>query len=141
MRDLGTTGGYQDSLATAINTLGQIVGTLTNVVPARSSSGTLVSPATGHAFLANSTATSMQDLNQLLPPSSGWELTSASGINDQGAIVGEGIHNGSVHGFLLAPRSDIADPVPEPTTLAFWAVVGAAVGLHSRVRPKRQPSH
>lgn len=131
MRDLGTTGGYQDSLATAINTLGQIVGTLTNTVPFRTPSGILASPASGHAFLASASSSTMQDLNQLLPPSSGWELTSASGINDQGAIVGEGIHNGTVHGFLLTPSSELADPVPEPTTLGLLVVLAAAAGVRS----------
>ena len=32
------------------------------------------------------------DLNSLLPPNSGWTLTSATGINDAGQIVGYGLN-------------------------------------------------
>lgn len=45
----------------------------------------------------------MQDLNSLLPPDSGWVLTAARDINDNGWIVGEGTINGETHAFLMAP--------------------------------------
>jgi probable HAF family extracellular repeat protein len=41
------------------------------------------------------------DLNGLLPEGSRWVLTSASGINDEGQIVGVGLHDGRWRGFLL----------------------------------------
>ena len=47
------------------------------------------------------------DLNSLLVPGSGWVLTSANDIDDQGAIVGEGVHNGHARGFLLTPSSTL----------------------------------
>jgi probable HAF family extracellular repeat protein len=45
------------------------------------------------------------DLNTLIPPGSGWVLGQASGINDAGQIVGEGIHNGVLRGFVMSPPS------------------------------------
>lgn len=43
----------------------------------------------------------LQDLNNLVPPGSGFTLTDATGINDKGQIV----VNGSGHAFLLTPTS------------------------------------
>jgi uncharacterized membrane protein len=43
------------------------------------------------------------DLNRLIT-SSGWMLTSATGINDSGQIVGVGLRDGQVRAFLLNPR-------------------------------------
>lgn len=43
------------------------------------------------------------DLNTLLPPDSGWEIYSATGINDQGQIIGDGTLKESSHPFLLSP--------------------------------------
>jgi probable HAF family extracellular repeat protein len=45
----------------------------------------------------------LHDLNDRLPPDSGWELTSARGINDAGQIVGGGRHHGAQHAFLMTP--------------------------------------
>lgn len=42
-------------------------------------------------------------LNSLLPPNSGWKLTSAMDINNKGQIVGSGIFNGQRKAFLLTP--------------------------------------
>jgi uncharacterized membrane protein len=41
------------------------------------------------------------DLNTLINPASGWTLTYASSINNEGWIVGSGIHNGQEHAFLF----------------------------------------
>jgi len=35
---------------------------------------------------------------------SGWVLTTAEAINDQGWIVGNGYKNGTARGFLLVPQ-------------------------------------
>jgi hypothetical protein len=46
----------------------------------------------------------MKDLNDLLPPNSGWVLTEANGINDAGQIIGTGIGpDGQQRGFLMEP--------------------------------------
>lgn len=44
-----------------------------------------------------------EDLNSYLPPDSGWTLTTARDINDDGWIVGEGTINGQTHAYLMAP--------------------------------------
>jgi probable HAF family extracellular repeat protein len=44
------------------------------------------------------------DLNTQIPSNSGWILKSATWINDLGQIVGAGIHDGSLRGFVLTPR-------------------------------------
>jgi probable HAF family extracellular repeat protein len=43
----------------------------------------------------------MLDLNKLIPSGSGWALSSATGINISGQIVGNGTINGQQHAFLL----------------------------------------
>jgi PKD repeat protein len=46
----------------------------------------------------------IQDLNDLLPPSSGWALTFAKSINENGQIVGGGRYNNADRAFLLTPK-------------------------------------
>jgi hypothetical protein len=43
------------------------------------------------------------DLNSLLPANSGWTLEQADGINDNGQIVGWGVHDGNVRAFEMTP--------------------------------------
>jgi probable HAF family extracellular repeat protein len=83
MKDLGTLPGDQVSSAAAINFFGEVVGT-------SGSRAFLWSPYAG-----------MLDLNTLIPPGSGWTLSSATGINISGQIVGNGTINGQQHAFLL----------------------------------------
>lgn len=45
----------------------------------------------------------LEDLNDLIPPASGWILSRATGINDAGSIVGEGLYNSTSRAFLLTP--------------------------------------
>ena len=46
----------------------------------------------------------MVDLNNLLPPNSGWQNLFGASINDSGQIVGTGIYNGEPnHGFVMTP--------------------------------------
>jgi len=47
----------------------------------------------------------MQNLNDLIPANSGWQLQLPTGINDAGQITGQGIINGQMHAFLLTPRN------------------------------------
>jgi probable HAF family extracellular repeat protein len=57
-----------------------------------------------HAFHAQGApGGSLQNLNQLLPAGSGWELLEATDINDAGQIVGYGRFQGRIRAFLLTP--------------------------------------
>ncbi len=53
----------------------------------------------------------LTDLNDLIDPASGWELKTASDINEAGQIIGYGSHNGETRAFLLEPL--VTDPVPD----------------------------
>jgi probable HAF family extracellular repeat protein len=67
------------------------------------------------------------NLNDLIDPTSGWLLTSATGINDAGQIVGVGQHNGQGRAFLLTPI-----PEPSTTTTAVWTAL--LLSLHWPIR-------
>jgi len=58
--------------------------------------------ATSHAFVYS--GGKIKDLNNMIPPGSGWVLLEASGINSAGQIVGMGTLNGNTRGFLLTPQ-------------------------------------
>jgi probable HAF family extracellular repeat protein len=96
MVDLGTLGGVSSS-AIAINNGGDAVGRFE------------FADGGNHAFLY--TSGTMMDLNSLLPSGSGWQLYSASAINDRGQIAGIGSYNGVDTAFLMTPT-------PEPQTIA-----------------------
>jgi probable HAF family extracellular repeat protein len=91
LSDLGTLGG-PTSRAYGLNNRTQVVGT------ARTAAGA------DHAFLWQDGQ--MTDANDLLPDGSGWTLTIAFGIDEQGAVVGQGVHDGQRHGFLLTPAHE-----------------------------------
>jgi hypothetical protein len=59
-------------------------------------------------------------LADLLPPGSGWDLSmntssSALGINDDGVIVGTGVHNGETRAYAMVPVTSTPTPPPSPT--------------------------
>ena len=111
--DLGVANGFTSSAADAINNAGQVVGKLYGKLD----------PTTGnftqHAFIYS--AGILTDLNTLLPSSSNFVLNEATGIDDQGRIIGTGLLNGKATGFVLT----LASPVPEPTTFALFGIIGA----------------
>ena len=120
MNDLGTCKGH-DTGALGINNLGQIVGYVFNGI------GT-----PNHGFVRSDTG-SLLDLNDLISSSSRWTLENATGINDNGWIVGFGINpSGRVDGYLLTPT-------PEPSVLALLTIAAAigSVGYTCRRRCKK----
>lgn len=103
--DLGTLYGGLRSSAADINDRDQIVGSawLSTV------NTSLVDPTLYHAFIWDG-ENGMVDLNDLVDAPD-WILTAATAINEQGDIVGTGIVNGQVHGFLLS--TGVAPPPAE----------------------------
>ena len=60
-------------------------------------------------------------LADLIPPNSGWDLStntssSADGISDNMVIVGTGVYNGEVHAFAMVVASPTPPPSPTPTS-------------------------
>lgn len=99
MQDLGTitspTGGNgQYSSGLGINRAGVVVGESTFQKNPLA--------ITYHAFVYVNGR--MKDLNRLIPPKSGWVLTTACSINDAGQIVGYGTLNKQQHAYLLTPQ-------------------------------------
>lgn len=91
--DLGTLSGGPNgwSVAYAANNAGHVVGT-----------------SDGRAFLFD--GATLRDLNAMVLPNQGWRLIGASGINNQGDIVGWGEHGpDGIRAFLLARPCGPAD--------------------------------
>ncbi len=84
---IGTLGG-NGSGANAINEDAVVVGEAKNAANAQ------------RAFIYDSVH-GLRDLNDLIPPGSGWELISATDINEAGQITGVGRIDGLLRGFLL----------------------------------------
>jgi probable HAF family extracellular repeat protein len=114
--------GY-NSQAFAIDTAGDVVG----VYSSSSFSGT-------HGYLdtySNGVYT-MTDLNSLISPTSGWTITGAYGINDNGQI--DVIANNGTSSQVLLLTAPLL--VPEPPTIALLCS-GAVVGLGLRRLSRR----
>jgi len=121
---LGSLGGA-NSYGYGINSSGQAVGYSDTAGAATA------------AFLFDNGA--LYNLNALLAPGSGWELTAAYAVNDAGQIVGRGLFQGVERAFLLTPflpQTPNADApgssVPEPSTL--WLAAPALAFLAFRMR-------
>jgi probable HAF family extracellular repeat protein len=103
--DIGKLGSANSSAqANDVNNSNVIVGT----------SGTTGGSSAAHAFVWTQ-ANGLQDLNSLIDPNSGWLLSSANSINDSGQIVGTGIFNGRIQGFLLTPSTSQGVDTTAPT--------------------------
>jgi probable HAF family extracellular repeat protein len=105
------------SIAFAINEVGQIVGSFGNEAVIWEHGLMLV-------------------LDELIPPNSGWKLESAHDINEVGQIVGSGQKDGKLHGFLLTPILDNDnDGIPDdedncPSTVMPEAVPMVRLGVN-----------
>jgi probable HAF family extracellular repeat protein len=100
-----------NSEAMGLNDLGQVVGNI------ETASGNT------RAFLWDSDH-GMQDLNNLIPAGSGWELLRALAINKDGQIVGAGNRDtdgdgvlDAVHAFLLMPIKEVPPPPSKPEAI------------------------
>jgi uncharacterized membrane protein len=102
--DLGALDGWEYSKAFFINNYGQIVGNITKM-----------DPYVHHACIFDATGSGNNiDLNTFIDPTSGWVLSNAYCINNNGWIVGDMINtNGEIRAFLLTP---------EPATLLLFAL-------------------
>jgi probable HAF family extracellular repeat protein len=89
MTDLGTLPGGAYSKALGINNSGLIVGEAN------------VTADQQNPFAMMYDGTTMINLNDLLPQDSGWMLSTATAINDNGQIIGTGDHDGLSHAFLM----------------------------------------
>ena len=95
--DLGTLPNKDSSEAIDINDAGTVVGYSYIFAP----NDPINQNQNPRAFVwRNGT---MTDLNNLLPANSGWELTVAWGINNNGQIVGSGNFNGQYKAYILTP--------------------------------------
>lgn len=119
--DLGTLPGFTSSNALGMNSAGTVVGILTNP---------------GESYQLNrgfiwDPVNEMRELNGLIGPASGWNLTQAYGINDAGQIVGFGTSpTGAEHGFILTP-------VPEPGTFSLLLAALGVIGITLRCKRVR----
>ncbi len=113
--DLGTLDGYDHSFASSISNTGLIVGYVSNSLWYRW--GFQNEFADGRACLFDPTGNGNNiDLNTLIDPTSGWILTQASSVNNNGWITGYGYDaSGDQHAFLLTP---------EPATLLILGLGG-----------------
>ena len=113
--------GWTASSATAVNSLGQVAGAACNaqgvshaVLWTMGTPSDLGAPGSAEDInnsgdivgSLNNRATLWKnglcvDLNSLLPAGSGWELATATCINDSGQVAGVGWHNGCNAGFFL----------------------------------------
>jgi len=135
MADLGTLGG-RDSVANAVNDAGQVIGY-----------SKIAGNITYHGFLYTGTPGTgghMIDLDAWFDannPIEGakWTLTSASGMNENGWITGDGIYNDGPGGLSDGYRAFLLDAsalvVPEPAGIVMMGIGAAFVLMARRLRP------
>jgi probable HAF family extracellular repeat protein len=113
--------GLEESWAQDVNGPGVIVGRAFSFAPG----GDLIPKA----FVYRDGQ--MHDLLELAVNGDDWLLIEAAGINDGGWIVGRGVFQGQVRGY-------VAIPVPEPCRHAAALVMCCAIGAARRVRGARR---
>jgi hypothetical protein len=57
------------------------------------------------------------DLLPLVTNAQGWTFDHAIAINNKGVIIGEGVVNGELHGFILTPQPPSRIPTPPVITI------------------------
>ena len=125
--DLGILPGFARSTGTDINDLGQVVG--------YSDLGGGYGGGGNRAFLYSDGE--LRNLNDLIPPDSGWTLSNAEAINNNGQIAGTGIFSGRYRAFL-------ATPVPTSSSIlgtSALSVLGAGFVMRRRWRCKTGENH
>jgi uncharacterized membrane protein len=112
--DLNELPGGSGKIALGLNDLGQVVG---------------------NNFLYS--GGQFYSLQSLLPisMSSEWSDLNATGINDAGEIVGQGLFDGQEQAFVMTPDGISA---PEPSTLLIFGLMAGAVGLRAAVHASRK---
>ena len=105
IHDLGAFGAGDSSDATSMNDQDLIVGDDVGLLSAPKFRvlGIARVVGSGNPFVWSAT-TGMVPLNSLISADSGWVLSSASGISQDGEIVGAGVVNNEIHGFMLTPE-------------------------------------
>ena len=113
-------------------------GQLTNLTALAGTSGMIGAAlnnkdqVVGNGFLYSDGT--IQLLNSLISPTSGWSNLNATAINDSGQIVGQGLFNGQEQAFEMTP---VAAQVPEPTSIACWCLGAAGALIYAR-KPRRK---
>ena len=121
--------GTSEGSARAVNSAGWVVGN--------------DSSAFSIPFLYDGTNT--YRLADLIPPNSGWDLStntssSADGISDDGIIVGTGVHNSETHAYAMVPVAASPTPIPTPTATSTSTPTPAPrVTPTPRTRPSPRP--
>ncbi|MBW4597893.1 MAG: DUF3466 family protein [Brasilonema angustatum HA4187-MV1] len=116
------------SVALDINNNGQVIGFSGSNPNFYSNSGIGI-----RAFLYSDGI--LQDLNSLISRDSGFTITQARAINDQGQIVGAATFNGQLRAVVLTPES-VSTPVPEPSTSAGLGLFLTALGCSKFIQEK-----
>lgn len=91
--DLGVLDGDFASDALGLSRFGQVVGL------SYGDNGT-------RTFITSSGG--LVDLSTLVDPAQKWTNLVAANVNQDGVIVGQGIHSGRFHGFVMTPRAHLA---------------------------------
>jgi probable HAF family extracellular repeat protein len=118
--DLGTLPDHNWSVATSVNTQGDIVGYSQFALgsfgnprfrfpaPSSSTRAFIWIDENGDDF---SDPGEMRDLNTLIPPGTGWHLSVATDINSNGQITGYGLKDGNPAVFRLSRFVEVEEPV------------------------------
>lgn len=114
------------NVALSINAIGAAVGFFETVTPTSRET---------QAFLWTA-AEGMLDLDTLIDPADGWDLSFAGAINDLGqiAVNGRSIKTGNTHALLLTPIGGTNVPTPGALELLGGGIVVLLLGRRSRRR-------